>query len=388
MVPYQFAQSRSLLLASLLGLVLLGTGSPLLVQRALHLAQPGLGLGLLGLLLGQPLLGVGILLGTQNVQPLLDLSLDLGSRVETRTRLVGMDGGPGPALGTQNALHLLRIDDALAVGQTLNPLDAESRINLLEGFLGPNNHTSAVATRGKTEQIESTNVVHIDAGQVAERFHGFTALGDDNQRTLADGVPAVPPLALTSTDFLGSHHLLDVLVGSNVLQQLDGILGLLQSLSGRGNNERNLGNLLQVVATGHHQSGDSGSSQSSLYGLPLDLAVDLNVPLAEHLGRGEHTAPSAHVAEGTLSRAVGTTTGDTGNTGYSTAGTPRLSTGLVTYTATNSVGNASILSDVGVHELHDIISQSRREHLGQTGSLTLLLNCYQGSSCHFNSWAI
>ena len=49
----------------------------------------------------------------------------------------------------------------------------------------------------------------------------------------------------------------------------------------------------------------------------LLVLVDLDVPLAPDLGRGEHATGAAHVTEGSLTGAVGTTTGDTGDTGNS-----------------------------------------------------------------------
>jgi hypothetical protein len=46
--------------------------------------------------------------------------------------------------------------------------------------------------------------------------------------------------------------------------------------------------------------------------------VDLDVPLAPDLGRGEHATGTTHVTEGSLTSAVSTTTGDTGDTGDGT----------------------------------------------------------------------
>lgn len=45
--------------------------------------------------------------------------------------------------------------------------------------------------------------------------------------------------------------------------------------------------------------------------------VDLDVPLAPDLGRGEHATGTAHVTESSLASAVSTTTRDTRNTGDS-----------------------------------------------------------------------
>jgi hypothetical protein len=57
--------------------------------------------------------------------------------------------------------------------------------------------------------------------------------------------------------------------------------------------------------------------------------VDLLVPLAPDLGRGEHTTGTALVTEGSLTGTVSTTTGDTGDTGDST--TCSMGSHLVSY---------------------------------------------------------
>jgi len=62
---------------------------------------------------------------------------------------------------------------------------------------------------------------------------------------------------------------------------------------------------------------------------------------------------------------VSTTSGHTRDTGDGTSGTPGLGAGLVTNTAAYGVGDTSILGDVGVHELHDIISRAEEKTLGR-----------------------
>jgi hypothetical protein len=57
--------------------------------------------------------------------------------------------------------------------------------------------------------------------------------------------------------------------------------------------------------------------QNMAYPNSLLALVDLDVPLAPDLGRGEHATGSAHVTEGSLTGTVSTTTGDTGDTGDS-----------------------------------------------------------------------
>lgn len=72
--------------------------------------------------------------------------------------------------------------------------------------------------------------------------------------------------------------------------------------------------------------------QSGRDGIAPLLEVDVAVPPPPDLGGGEHTTATAHVTEGTLARALGTTTTDTGDTGDGTTGTPRLGRCLHTNT--------------------------------------------------------
>jgi len=62
-----------------------------------------------------------------------------------------------------------------------------------------------------------------------------------------------------------------------------------------------------------------------------------------YLGGREHAAAAAHVTEGTLTGAVGTTTGDARNTRHGATGTPRLGGGLVTGLGEDSVRLAVVL---------------------------------------------
>lgn len=85
------------------------------------------------------------------------------------------------------------------------------------------------------------------------------------------------------------------------------------------------------ITFGHDESWDCWGSESGAHGEALLADVGACVPLTPDLGRSEHASATAHVAEGSLARAVGTTSPDTGDTGDGTSCTPRFSTGLVTW---------------------------------------------------------
>lgn len=85
------------------------------------------------------------------------------------------------------------------------------------------------------------------------------------------------------------------------------------------------------ITFGHDESWDCRGSESGAHGEALLADVGACVPLTPDLGWGEHASATAHVTEGSLTRAVGTTSSDTGDTGDGTSCTPRFSTGLVTW---------------------------------------------------------
>lgn len=112
--------------------------------------------------------------------------------------------------------------------------------------------------------------------------------------------------------------------------------------------------LLDPVAAGHHQRGQRGGGQRGHHGVALLGDVNLAVPAAPRLRWREHAAATAHVAEGCLASAVGTTTGHTRDTRHGTAGTPGLSGGLVASLHEHGVRLALVLGHVGVDDPHDI----------------------------------
>jgi hypothetical protein len=92
------------------------------------------------------------------------------------------------------------------------------------------------------------------------------------------------------------------------------------------------------------------------------------VPPPVGLGRGEHATSAAHVTEGTLACAVGTTTGHAGNTGDGATGTPRLGRRLHASAARDGVGLTAVLGEGRVNLLDDVGADGRGEHRGEKHS--------------------
>lgn len=223
----------------------------------------------------------------------------------------------------------------------------------LEGSRGPDDEATEVTTRGELEEVEGGDGAGLDTGDVAESSDELLAVNlgvVNDQRATALAVAAATELTLTSTELLGLLGLLDIGTGTNSLQEAEGSSGLGNGSSlkgGRVDDQGNLGDVVDLVATGEEQGNGSGGSQSGadsvsprwdrlewkgfsqdmgrFFFLPRESGgnsllalVDLDVPLAPDLGRGEHATGTAHVTEGSLTGTVSTTTGDTGDTGNST----------------------------------------------------------------------
>jgi hypothetical protein len=336
----------------------------------------GLGVGLGGLG-GSSLLGAVGLVGEDGLAANnggIGVELDHDTPVLERVALVQAD----LALlddGAESALDLLGVDDAgdvgvgeLAVRQRVAELlgalgveGAKDLVESLEGRLGPDDEAAEVTTGRELEEVEARDVGGLDAGQVAEA-QGSRLLVVDHERTTARHVASVAALALTGADAARVLGGLDVVVGTEGLEESDGGLGLLEVVEGGiGNDEWHLGDVLDLVATCDNQWSErsGGKSRSNCEALLVD--VDPSVPSAPGLGGCEHTTTAAHVAERSLAGTVRTTTGNTWNTRHGATSTPRHGTGLVTGLYVDSIGLASVLREVGMDELDHIQTNGRRE---------------------------
>lgn len=202
-----------------------------------------------------------------------------------------------------------------------------------------------MTTRGELEEVEGLNGAGLDTGDVLESPDDTLVLGVDDEGTPPLPVPPVPHLTLTGPDLPRVGNLGDVGVGSDSLEELDGSLGLVGGLDGRREDEGDLLDLLDPVASGEDKRGESRGSEGRSNGVSSLVLVHLDVPLSPGLGRGEHSTTSAHVTESGLARSLGTTTANTGDTGNGTTGTPRLGRGLVTGVLSNGVSLSTVLGD-------------------------------------------
>ena len=212
-----------------------------------------------------------------------------------------------------------------------------------------------MSTGGELQKVEPLNVGNLNAGNVPEGLNGLRAFGSvHDERAFSGNVAAVPHLPLPRADPAAVLRLLRVGKRSDLSEDLDGLLRFLDAFDGVADDERELRDGLDPVAAGQDERRDGGGGDGRDDGEALLVDVDLAVPAAPDLCRGEHAAAAAHVAEGSLTGAVGAAAGDARDTGDGTAGSPGLGGGLVAGAAADGVGLAGVLGDVVVDECDDV----------------------------------
>ena len=112
----------------------------------------------------------------------------------------------------------------------------------------------------------------------------------------------------------------------------------------------------------HSRGGEGRGDRVALLG-----DIDLAVPLPPGFRGGEHTSAATHVAEGTLSRARGSSAADAGDSCHGAAGSPGGGRGHLAGVDVDGVRLTGVLVHVGVHELHDVSADGGSHHLGEAG---------------------
>ena len=123
--------------------------------------------------------------------------------------------------------------------------------------------------------------------------------------------------------------------------------------------------------------------------MSLLVEVGLSVPFSVDLEGSEHSSLSAHVTEGSLSRSVGTRSSNSGDSSHSSSGSPGLGGVLHTSVVLDGVSLSSVLGDVGVNEMDDIVSDGGSEDSGHVlgrdnfGVVGVGVYAHDGSGGHY-----
>ena len=294
---------------------------------------------------------------------------------------VGLLGVGNNLLGrAHHRLHLIGVDDAVDVSSGHDVLGKSvQRVHLLEGSLRPDEEATDVTTGSHTQEVQAGDVAELHTGQVSEgKSDSLLTISVHHHGSQTSLVAAVSHLALSTADLLALSDLLHILIAASLLQESNGLLGLLHLTHLIGNNEGDLANFVDLVTASHDEGGDGSSSQSGHDGISLLVGIDSAVPLSPDLGGGEHATLAAHVSEGSLTRSRGTSSRHTGDTSDGSSGTPGDGRVLVTSALEHSVRLAVVLSHameldnhthkrlLGVDKLHNISTDRGSEHSGQS----------------------
>lgn len=303
--------------------------------------------------------------------------------------------------GLQDRLDLLRLNDSrdISVGQNVggqsvtrlgrgNRLGAPDVVKQVESTLGPDDESAKVRAGSKLEQVEVSHVAGLNTGDVSEGVDQTVVLGEDNEGASSLGPSSVSELTLTGSDGLGLDNSGNVSVGTDGLEGGNGVLGLLDRLNVVGDNERDLSNGLNTVASSKNKRSNGRGGDGRSGGVSLLVEVHLDVPLSPGLGRSEHSSASAHVTESGLAGSVGTGSTNSGNSSNGSTSSPRDGRGLLTSVGGDGVSLSLVLGDTGPDGVDDIGSDGGLEDGGEDDGDTGIragetVDGNLGSSGHF-----
>lgn len=233
----------------------------------------------------------------------------------------------------------------------------EDLVKGLESGFTPDDESAEVTTGGELLKVKSVDVADFNTGDVSDGSdEGDVFVVVNKERSSSESVSLVSELALTSSDSLGVGDSFNIFVGTESLQQGNGVSGLFNTFDLIFEDQRKVGDVGDSVASSHDEGSDSGSSKSSSNGVSLLLDVDLSVPSSPGLEGSEHSTLSAGVGEGTLSSSGGTRSTDSWDSGNSTTWTPGFGRVLHTGVDEDSVSLSDVLGDLVMDKLDDIES--------------------------------
>mmetsp|Transcript_41827 Transcript_41827/g.106441 ORF Transcript_41827/g.106441 Transcript_41827/m.106441 type:complete len:383 (-) Transcript_41827:9-1157(-) len=289
-------------------------------------------------------------------------------------------------LGLQTRLYLGAVDDAVQVSilhlstrQVVVLLQGRAALRgaidigqLLESPLSPDDEAAEVATRCKLQEVQARHTGRLHARNVAHGADNAVVLKVHDQGSLAHGVAAIAHLAPARTDLLGVHDLLQLLLATELLQDIDRLLGLRHGLDAIRNHKGQLRNLADAVSTSHHQRRQGARCERRRDGVPLLRHIHAPVPAAPRPRGAEHVTAAGHVAVSALARPVGAASRNTWDTRDGTTRAPRCGACLVAGLSLDGHRLALVLGHVRVDVAHQVRAKRRGQHLRHGHGVLLL----------------
>lgn len=172
--------------------------------------------------------------------------------------------------------------------------------------MGPDNESSEVSSWGESQKVESVNICDFNSWDVSDGLSQVLSfISNDDEGSSSHCESSASELSFSGSQCLGSGDSQNIVIGSESLQDLDGLFGLLNLANFVGQNEGELGNVLDSVSSSHDQSWDSGGGQSGSEGVSLLFEIDLSVPSSPGFEWVSHSTFSGLVTESSLSGSVG-----------------------------------------------------------------------------------
>lgn len=296
-------------------------------------------------------LGAQLLLGSLDASCTLDLSsalaslgsaflddsvgVDTSQGTEVGDKVDFSDGEATVVLGAGELVDLIGGNEATKVGvghHRAGDLEAllvlavlgdstKDAVQSVESTLGPDAESAKVTSRGESKETKASDIDELNTRKISEGLSKTIVLLVDDERTTLLNVSSISHFTLTGSESAGSLDLSNITVDVKFLEDGDGFLGLLDLLNVILDDNGELVGLVNLVTTGHDKGRKTGGGNGGSGGHSSHVKVDLSMPSSPDLGGGKESTSTAHVTEGTLSRSVGTTTTDSGDTGDGTAGT-------------------------------------------------------------------
>jgi len=179
-------------------------------------------------------------------------------------------------------------------------------IQFLESGFGPDDKSSEMSSRSEFEKVEARDIADIDSGQVTESMGEFLLSVVDDERSLSLNISSVSPLSFSCTDVTSSLDTFNIRVCSELFEELDCCLGLLNIADGCiGNDERDFLDSRDTMSSCLDERSHSSCCKSRCGCESLLVLVDSSMPSSPDFGWCEHSSSSAHVSESSLSCSVG-----------------------------------------------------------------------------------
>jgi len=186
---------------------------------------------------------------------------------------IGVDDLSDIGVGKDGSVEMV---SSLALGSV--SVATEEFIKGLEGRFSPDDESSEVTTGSELLKVKSVDVGDFNTGKVSNSSEeGDVFVAVNKEGTSSESVSLVSHLTLTSSDGLGVGNSFNIFVGTDSLQESNGILSLFDTFDLVIDNQRKHGDVLDSVTSGEDKRSDGGSSKSSGNGVSLLLDVDLSV---------------------------------------------------------------------------------------------------------------